>query len=368
MECSQVRKIIYENAEAEADIPAEVREAFEEHLAGCGPCAAHFKTLKDQSEALRSLPRILAPADFLENVRRRVEKPSPGFVEKARAAFSHLFGGRPFYKLAATAAAAVLVVATAQIALRESRVQNEVRLVSPLPSPAQAPTAAPAEQPPAAPPEAPQSAASAPESSSTPRGSSASPADSIPPAAPVKPQQQATRIMEPKPAGPAASPAPMRSRSQAYEEEAPPVLLTLRIPLDYASGKSDTASTMTEKAKAPPTGSGAAPTAKSMEGSGLDQETVKLEQPSQTGPVRRAISEVKRLVLLSNGKIISEPSTADSGKPISLLTEIPVENYPAFLDQLRRLFEMEFKGKAAGESAPRNKATVKVSVILDAGR
>ena len=133
MECSRIRAILFENAGA--DIPMEVRDKVEAHVAGCKSCEALAHALERQSHALRDMPRMEAPPDLLAKVRMQVQKPPLHTVilEKLAAFFS----GRQFFRLAGVAATAVLVVVMSRIVLQEG--EKHKAQFSPAPTAVEAP-------------------------------------------------------------------------------------------------------------------------------------------------------------------------------------------------------------------------------------
>ena len=122
MECPQVKAIFFKNPDL--DIPPEVREGVEAHLAGCPSCARQFLDLKEQIRALGSLPRMEAPPDFLRQVRSRLDKPSA--LQVLRERLGNIFRGNRIFQLAGVAVSAALVILVAQVALKEGTVQKAV--------------------------------------------------------------------------------------------------------------------------------------------------------------------------------------------------------------------------------------------------
>lgn len=366
MECSQARKIIYEIAGTEADIPIQLRDEFKKHLAVCSSCAAHYHALISRLEDLRELPRLNAPANFLENVRRRIE--NPGIVARARNSFFRFFGEISFYRLAATAAAAVLVVVTAQIALKEAHLQKEVSAPLPLPSPAMSPPPAPTESFQNLTSDAPQPAPPLQGESSVPKAGSV-PKELRTSAAPQRAKQGAGNISQYNSApGRASPPANAYPASGEEEEQRKTIRLNLRVPRDSYSllGKS-TAPAMMDKAKEPSAVAGTSLAEKSLARPGLDKEYAKREDRVEIDSADRAMSEVKSLVLLSKGKITSEQPVEDAEKKASISVEIPAQNYAAFLDQLRRFGEVTIPGESTGAAAPQAGMHIRVLILFDTG-
>ncbi len=136
MECAKIRAILFERTDAE--IPVEFREEVRAHLAACEPCAALFAALEEQSNALRTLPKLAAPANLLGNVRSRLEKPSPFSVLNHR--LHAFFGKKRFFRLAGAAAAAMLLILSVRVVFRQGA-SREV-LLSRAPSVVSAPPSA----------------------------------------------------------------------------------------------------------------------------------------------------------------------------------------------------------------------------------
>lgn len=130
MECSQVRKLLFEYADT--DFPADVRSEVESHLAGCRNCALQFQALREQARALKSLPRLHAPEGLIERVREEVERES--LFQRLRKYFPTFFSSGKFLKAAGAVTAAVIVVAVLQsVVYRENK---QVVSVLKLPPPA----------------------------------------------------------------------------------------------------------------------------------------------------------------------------------------------------------------------------------------
>ena len=351
MECSQVRAILFENADTQ--IPMELREDVEAHLAACRSCAIQFEALKEQSNALGNLPKVEAPRDFLEQVRSRVEKPSLLSMLKQRLPV--LFAGGHFFKLAGAAATAVLVIAASQVLLREggqkaplSRAPASVE--SPpsigLPLSVEAPQAVPA---PPGPVESPASVGPPPAQRSVE-------APARPESLPGIPKKEGKSFSR------AASPAAEPHRFADVGTQS--VALTVKPPRSSARGK-------TRGSSKPESFSASSPSAAGMRTQGdrsrQDASTIgggaaqKFEggRPS----TQKISSDVIRLIERANGKVLSAGPARDENQPETLLAEIPAGNYPSFLDQLRQLGEVESKGNEELNLAP--DAKIRVSVRFE---
>ncbi len=291
MECSQVRKILFEYADL--DFPADLGGKIESHLAGCQGCSAQFRALQDQMLALKSLPRLKAPISVLDSVREQVETGGP--VQRALGYLSSVFDSGQFMKLAGAATAAVLVIASLYSITGQPGHRASVSTVIP---PAAAPSV----------PSAPGGAGGAAERFSA---KSAAPA-------------------------PASQPAPTVVRRET-------ITLALRQPesLNIRTRSNDAAERAAVK------GESAQPrmkTADKMASMGLGG----LEKEPSSG-MGDAVLEAKRAVVLSGGKIIDRTV---AGHPQELEAEIPSENYAALLERLRSLGDISDEKAGADFSTP----------------
>ena len=318
MECSQIRVILFENADTE--IPMEFREEVEAHLATCKSCAMQLEALKEQSRALGALPGVKAPGDFLERVRSGVEKPS--IFSRLEHRFSHLFARKHFIRLAGAAATAVVVIAAAQVILREGAQKT---LLSPAPS--QVGSSRPGASPPAA-------------------------------AVPPNPPAEDGKAFK------SAVPPSVEPRSPAGVE-AQSVALTLKPHGAPVRGKTGGGSVKTESFSSSRAGGGGI---RPQHGSSLKPDASKgasrSERAVEGGPpseAQKISSDVIRLIERSNGKVLSAGPTWDENRPRTVAAEMPAANYPSFLDQLRLLGEVEFNGNEEFSPAPGSQVRVSVS-------
>jgi len=312
MECSQIRVILFENTDTE--IPAEFREDVEAHLAVCRSCAMQFAALRDQSYALRTLPKVEAPRDFLEQVRSRVEKPS--ILSRLKTGLSPLFAGKHFFRLAGAAATAVLVIAASQVILHED---GQKALVSPAPPSVKAPESLQAL-----------------------------------PASPMKNQKDFNR---------AALPASEPQRPAGVETQS--VVLTVKPHWDSARGKTHGGPFKVEAFSPPGAGSSGTrafdqKSLKSNVSTGVSRPA-EVPEGSPAPEAQEISSDVIRLIKQANGKVLSSGPARDANQPETLLAEMPATYYPSFLDQLRQLGEVEIIGDKEFSLVPDSKVRVSVS-------
>lgn len=317
MECSQIRAILFENVDAE--IPAEFQGEVKAHLAACRSCAMHSEALGEQLQALGSLPKLTAPEDFLIQIRRRLENPS--FLSMLGQWLQALFTGRRLLQLAGAVAAAMLMIVTVQVILRDG--SSRKVLLSQAPSSVGLPrspgSASPAEAPPAS--------AASPEYSP----------DSV--TGTAKPLGTLSAVAKPRPHARGGSKqvavASKPGRASAREKS--------------SSGASG------QKSFPRPAATGVLARA----GGGF--------KGSPPPEVQKLFSDVIGLIERADGKVLSTGDALNDDHLRTVFAEVPVTNYPAFLDQLRQLGEVEFKGDKGISASPDAKALVSVSLELRAG-
>jgi hypothetical protein len=346
MKCSQIKAILFEYTDTE--IPVEYREDVEAHLAVCESCARQLAALREQSYALRALPRIEAPGDFLEKVRSRVERPSVLLRLKNRLPV--LFAGKHFFQLAGAAATAVLVIATAQVVLRDS---DHKALLSPAPSQVESPPSV----------QAPASVGSPPPVGSSP--SVQAPASVGSPAAePAMPKSLPDIGGENgKTHNRAATAATAAKPRHLSGVEAQAVSITLKLPGVSPKLKSRGGGFKQENFSASSPAAGMrAPDARRLE-QDVSKGVAGSAEVSEGSPppeAQKISSDVIGLIKRANGKVLSVGPAGDENRPETLSAEMPAANYHSFLDQLRQLGEIEFNGNKEFSPAPDSKVRVSV--------
>ncbi len=325
MECSQVRAILLEHVDTE--IPREFREGVEAHLAVCRSCAMQLEALREELHALGNMPKMEAPVDFLDRVRSRVETPS--VLSRLKQRLSGWFAGKRFLQLAGAAATAALVLITAQVVLRDAGNRKG------LPSPALPPI-----------------------------GSTPSP--EAPPASPaLTGSLPDVRRNTEKALNPASSSMAEPHRLADVEEQS--VALTLKLPGASAGGKTRGGSFRPESfSSSNPGTTGMGATAERRLKQGVSKGVAGPAEVSEGSPApgaRKTLSSVIRLIERVDGKVLNAGAARDEHRFETLLAEIPAANYPAFLDRLRRLGEVEFNGDK--EFSPAPGARIRVSIGFD---
>ncbi len=360
MECSKIRAILFEHADVE--IPPELREEVSAHLAVCKPCQMLFEALEEQARALGSMPRLGAPANLLENVRSRLEKPS--MLSTLRHWMRAIFAGKQFFGLAGAAAAAMLLILTVHVAFRDEGSRKV--LLSRAPSTVEAP--APSAGPP------PLKGARAP---GNPAQYGIDRSASAPFAASSQTRTFGSRFSpntyEEAKKAPTSPPAGRKLHGPASAARKTPVVaLVLKLPAVSAEG--GTKCDLFE-----PNGfsrqEGFSPSNRALSGSAAHGE----KMPAQSSPRRiarpdeypsgtsrpefqKVFSEVIRLVKRSNGRVLNAPEAGSKNRSGMLLAEVPGPDFRLFLAGMRRLGEVEFK--EAKEVTLASNAAVRVSISL----
>jgi len=76
MDHEQAREMF--TAYHDGDLPGVERSALEEHLAGCGACAAEWETYRTTVEEISGLHRLMAPEGFTREVEQKIHRRSRG--------------------------------------------------------------------------------------------------------------------------------------------------------------------------------------------------------------------------------------------------------------------------------------------------
>lgn len=297
MECSEVRKILFENPEM--DFPADIDEGIKSHLAECRGCAAQLHALQAQSQALKSMPKLRAPVGFLDEVQRQVEKGSP--LRRIRKYASSILSSGQLLKLAGAATAAVLVVVTLQSVYRGG--SNQAPVLTPSPQ-AQAPVAEPA------PPQMP-----------TLRGGMQGNASS--------------KLMAPKAAAPQVSGAAVAAPRE--------IIISLGAREKQHSEEARVSASALPEKKEKTFSASAQPERMAKSAVGRERSAAPAPAPPGTFAVQRnlsiqdAVAEAKRIVASLGGTVQAEEKPDQAESPRELDARISAENYPALLDRLRSI-------------------------------
>ncbi|MHC1729329.1 MAG: hypothetical protein AB9866_25580 [Syntrophobacteraceae bacterium] len=308
MECSEIRAILYKNFEPSA--PLDLDENVRAHIEGCPSCSRLLNNLQEQAESLRALPRIEAPSGFLGQVRSRIEKPS-GFV-MLRQKVSSFLGSRQFFQFAGVAATATLIVVTTQIMLKdESKQKSPIFLPSP-----------PAET-----------------RSAPPAGSA------------FRPDDRMEKGFQAESVEPKIEQVPEKTPgSQVYSDlkkqgEQLSIVMKLKVHPPSTRGKEEKAhESMMPRAlpAAPP-------------GRREERKSASVRTPSVADPeLQNAVSDVRRLILSLNGRILSSEEAQGSGVPAHrmLIAEIPQSKYAALTDKLRQIGNLDINKNDYPEGPP----------------
>ncbi len=373
MECTRLRAILFEHSDTE--IPGEIRDGVEAHLARCVSCASWFEALGDQLGALRALPKMKAPADFLDSLHKRIE--SPSLFRKIERKAASLFAWNRLVRLTGAAVATALVIISIRVAMKEI---DSPRTFSRMPSPsAQAPAPAPpfparassAQAPASSPPTAMESLA-VPKESIQEKSVPEKPenrTNAAPPApeaySPMRRQAQALRQAETQATQAQetnAREAPALNAGSRKAQTPPSVTLTLKVARSSSAGEEFSLQAPGNRRNilaAPGSSSGdfgsmngggsagskAAAKSLSAAASGSFGGGVRRERGAESGissDPGAPLSKIVRLVRDSKGKILSGGAGEHANQPDTLIAEIPAGSYSRFLDGLREMGEIEF--------------------------
>src|SRR2546428_5069669 len=83
MSCDEVRELLID--ELDGTLPAERAAAVAAHLRECGACREELEALREAEAAVRLLPRVAAPPDFLARVNARIDREAAAPVAAAAA-------------------------------------------------------------------------------------------------------------------------------------------------------------------------------------------------------------------------------------------------------------------------------------------
>lgn len=326
MNCSQVTELLTEYADNRLD-PA-TRIDLEQHLAHCQACSAEWAALRAYFEAMDSLPRVRAPADFLASVHARLEQ--PGWFKRL---LSWLF--IPM-KLKLPFEAAGLIAASLLVVLLYRGTEPEKSQLAPIPPapPVQAPTAS--APPRATAPASPEPLLSTPSHSSPEQSSPAShplsasrPAPQAPPRAIPKPVEL---VLQLNPAADRLTTAPTAQRPQL------PAATTSTTALQAEEQVS-----ARKVAPMPPSATG---------------------KTESTGPSSPAatLSRIRELVEKLDGAILPVNDGSNTQLPQVVTAEIPARSYDSLVAELDHLGRLE--KPAAGPKVPDQAGLILLQIRL----
>ncbi|MEN6437612.1 MAG: hypothetical protein ABFD97_03415 [Syntrophobacter sp.] len=182
-------------------------------------------------------------------------------------------------------------------------------------------------------------------------------------------QKQPMPALAPPIPSPASQPSPLSPGARTHEVS---LTLTLDPPDNSVRGelKSPAASQQRMKDSRDLSFSKAVRPSQSVLSPGQDAQAPTLEEPSKpaTGAdlLRQRMSSIRSAVLQAKGTIVSDKPDTGSTAPSVLVLEIPAQNYPAFIAQLRTFGGTELK---SGEHAPfPPDSIVRVTVTLSLPR
>ena len=74
MDCKDVKNLLQPYIDGELD--KEKEKAVREHISSCGSCEKEYRELEKYANDISSLKEVSAPANFLEEINRRIDSAS----------------------------------------------------------------------------------------------------------------------------------------------------------------------------------------------------------------------------------------------------------------------------------------------------
>lgn len=115
MDCEQAREHLSEFAED--GLSPHLGSRVASHVASCEACARELAAVRAYLQAMRGLPRIPAPPDFVDSLNRRLDA-QPTWRRWVSAAFKPLFSSVPLRTVGFAASVVLVVLITHRMALR----------------------------------------------------------------------------------------------------------------------------------------------------------------------------------------------------------------------------------------------------------
>lgn len=311
MECAEVKKLLSEYLDGA--LAAEKKALVEKHIETCHACAEELAFLKDCGEKFAALKKVKAPADFLNQVRSRLERRF-SFKKMLRILFVPVHLKIPLE--AAALAAAVLIIA---FIFKTWQPGEEIYRGLSLPRPAAIP----------------RRDGSEPEKMMLGKkfaGIKAEEKNLLRPEREEKPVQLAL-LLETESRAPArGNGAPGKGEGVVAPEQ----------------------SADTKAMKIEETARARMFLAEDRVGTG-DKRSVASLSVSET------ISRIKKLIELAEGKVIAVDHEDETDLPPSITAEIPAVNYRVFLRELARLGD---PGKPLPPEVPKDEGLIRLRIEL----
>jgi len=117
MECKDITALL--SGYIDETLTPRIKEQVDKHIAACPACAGELSELKAVVNRLHGLHRVKAPADFLQNVLNRVEKPS--LLERIRRRYILPLRKNISYEIIGVALTLAIIIAVPELVKQSTR-------------------------------------------------------------------------------------------------------------------------------------------------------------------------------------------------------------------------------------------------------
>lgn len=346
MECAKIREYLSEYMDNALD--QDTSKLVEEHIAECKHCEIELYLLRQASEQLSSLEMVRAPGDFLNKAHQRTEGTS--FVDRMLCAFFVPAKVKIPLELAGVLATAVLVIS---IVLTEKvpEMKKDAGEVSSISRTARL--------------EQKQARSSLPERNEMEAGGL-----HAVPQKPATPEQRpdldsSEAVIREKAlyAEPALEAVPQPERPEDIQGEEKPVELVLLVQRDLrdrgvAAGAAEEAPRAVLRCKERV---GAIERDDGVQDiRALKKSEAKGKKDLLLSPAERIYAEVKQVVEVSGGRIISVEQNTEKNRTEYLTASIPARNFSSLINELRRIGPLQGLPSQMDQS----RETVRVKIVI----
>lgn len=334
-DCSEIRTFLSEYLDDALD--AQAKSLADEHLRTCPACRKELESLKTLVQGMSSLQPARAPADFLDQLHKRMERPSK--PTKIREWFFYPLRVKIPLQLAGAAVAALIIFSILpleQSSLKMSSKTEQEKTDAAYPDREAKGRIAPAERPEAPVQQAAPAAAAKDESAGRPSARSKAPAEKPSPgglpgeSGAGKPATRSEALPHK-----AEIPEPVK------DKEAREMTLNLKKQLRHKA-----ASTEPSAAQAP-----ASPAVSEMQRRTLAERAPAPEDKRQAAIEHESESVlfVTKAVEAARGKVLSVDHNLQTGRPESVQAQVPAGELPILYEKLRELGELQVSPEAGNE-------------------
>lgn len=346
MECARIREFLSEYMDNALD--QDTSKLVEEHIAECKQCEIELYLLGRASEQLSSLGTVRAPGDFLDKVHERVERTS--FVDRMLRAFFVPAKVKIPLELAGVLATAVLVISIV-LTDKAPEMKKDAGGVSSFSRTARL--------------EQKQARSSVPERDEMEAGEfhAVPQKPAMPEQTPTSDSSEAVIRERALCAEPALEAVPQPERPEVSKGEEQPVELVLLVKRDQRD-RGVAASVAEEAPRAVLRCKERVGAVERDEGvqdiRALKKSEAKGKKDLLLSPAERIYAEVKQVVEVSGGRIISVEQDTEKNRTEYLTASIPARNFSILINELRRIGTLQGLPSQMDQS----RETVRVKIVI----